>query len=254
MRTAITHKPSPSLKHCELTFLASEPIDFEKAELQHKSYREALSKLGVEVITLDENQDLPDSVFVEDTAVVLDEVASVCSMGALSRDQETLLIKTELSRYRDVRQILPPAKVEGGDVLTIGKKLFVGVSSRTNIEGISALRNIVNPFGYEVIQVNMAGCLHLKTGCTALDDQTVLINPEWVDPSSFGKFKKVEVPDDEPFAANVLRIGNVICIHRGFRQTREVIEKLGYYVEQIDISEFLKAEAGLTCMSLLFER
>jgi dimethylargininase len=252
MMIAVTHKPSPLLNNCELTFLPSQKIDLDKARIQHNNYCRMLSECGAEVITLDGNVSLPDSAFVEDTAIVLDEIAIVTPMGVSSRQEETELIEKELVKFHLVAKIKPPAKIEGGDVLQIGNNLYVGISSRTNVKGIEALNEIVKLFGYKVFVVKFRGSLHLKTACTALDDETVLINPEWIDSETFKHFKVICVPTDEPFAANILRIGETICIHSEFTKTIESIEKVSYNTKQVDISEFLKAEAGLTCLSLVF--
>lgn len=253
MLTAITHKPSPRLNDCELTFLSAQQIDFQKAQTQHKAYCDTLSSLGANVITLDENPDLPDSVFVEDTAIVLDEVAIITSMGVASRRKETKAIEKKLAEFRPLEKIRLPAKIEGGDVLTIGKELFVGNSSRTNLDGINALREIVSPFGYKVFAADVRGSLHLTTACTALDDETVLINPEWIEAEVFKNFRKINLPQNEPFAANILRVGETICIDSKFTKTKKKIKKLRYKTKSINISEFLKAEAGLTCLSLVFK-
>ncbi len=252
MLTAITHTPSPALNQGELTFLPRQPIDFAQALLQHTAYCDLLRRCGVRVITYDKNHVLPDSVFVEDTAFVLDEIGVIMPMGVASRQEETRLIQTELAKFREIKQIKHPARLEGGDILRIGKHLYVGVTSRTNTSGVMALAQMVKPYGYDVMGVNVTGCLHLKTGCTALDDQTILINPAWVDPEPFARFRLMSVPEGEPFAANVLRIGNTICMHSGFAKTREMVEQHGYDVQVTNISEFQKAEAGLTCMSLIF--
>lgn len=252
MLTAITHIPSPSLNQCELTFLSPQPIDIDKAIIQHKSYCDMLRRCGLNVITLDKNSSLPDSVFVEDTALVLDELGLMMSMGIVSRQEEMRVIETELTKFRSIKNIKLPARLEGGDILRIDKSLYVGFTSRTNIKGVRALEESVKQYGYSVIGVNVPGCLHLKTGCTALDDQTILINPEWIDLKPFEDFNRIVVPNGEPFAANILRLGNTVCMHSGFVKTRQMVEQLGYDIEVIDISEFLKAEAGLTCMSLIF--
>ncbi len=254
MLIAITHLPSADLNFCELTYLSPESIDSAKAPKQHQLYRKALTDLGVGVITLNKNLDLPDSVFVEDTAIALDEIAIITSMGAESRRQESKFIETELGKYRRIERIEFPATIEGGDVLRIGTKIFVGISSRTNGQGIAELGRIVNLIGYEVVPVNVSGCLHLKTACTALNDSTVLINSNWIDTGAFQNFKKIEVPAAEPFAGNILRIEDSICIHSGFTRTANLLRDSGFDVHTIDISEFLKAEAGLTCMSLVFEK
>lgn len=252
MLTALTHRPSPALNRCELTFLSAHPIDIDLANHQHTAYGDLLRRCGAEVITLDKNLALPDSVFVEDTALVLDEIAIMTSMGAASRRAETAAIETELARFRPITRLRLPAQIDGGDILRIGHTLYVGQSTRTNAAGMNALAEIVAPYGYEVSGVSVTGCLHLKTGCTALDDRTLLLNPHWIDPAPFAGFELIPVPETEPFAANILRIGPIICMPTDFTQTRTRVEQRGYRLEVVDISEFLKAEAGLTCMSLIF--
>lgn len=252
MLLAMTHLPSPKLQECELTFVQSEPISLEKATLQHAAYCAMLERCGAKVMVLDENLACPDSVFVEDPIIVFDEVAVLTSMGVESRRAESASMERVFSKYRNVERIVLPAQIEGGDVLKVGKKIFVGESPRTNRDGIAALEAIIKPFGYEVISVSVTGCLHLKTGVTALDDQTVLINSNWLDADAFHGFTKVEVPENEPFGANVLKIGEILCMNEAFPESISLVKSLGYKVETVNISEFVKAEAGLTCMSVLF--
>ena len=249
---AITHLPSPNLQNCELTFLESEAINMEKANVQHQNYRAMLERCGAKVTVLDDNIALPDSVFVEDPIIVFDEIAVLTSMGVKSRRAESEAMEKVFAPYRQVKRIDLPAKIEGGDVLKVGKKIFVGESSRTNKEGIQALEAIIKPLGYEVIAVKVTGCLHLKTGVTALDDQTVFINPAWVDAKAFQGFSQIETLSNEPFGANVLKIGDTLCMNEAFPKSITLIKSLGYKVETVNISEFVKAEAGLTCMSVLF--
>jgi len=252
MLTIITHLPSPSLELCELTFLEQETIDIQKAQKEHAAYCLMLEECGAKVITHDENISLPDSVFVEDPIIVFDELAVLTSMGVESRRKESQGLEKAFSKYRDIKRINLPAKIEGGDVLKIGKRIFVGLGARTNQEGIAALREIISPYGYEVIGVEVPGCLHLKTGCTALDENTILINPSWVDNSAFKGFTQINVPTEEPFGANILKINETICMNQAFPETIELVESLGYDVKSTDITEFVKAEAGLTCMSVPF--
>src|SRR5215216_1981155 len=153
MLRAITHKVSPIIDKCELTFIDRSPIDLQLATRQHNDYCAVLEKLGIIVNTLSENESYPDSCFVEDTAIVVDELAIICSMGVSSRRGETMLIERELSEYREIAHISLPATIEGGDVLRIGKKIFIGQSSRTNLEGIKELARILEPYGYRVVHV-----------------------------------------------------------------------------------------------------
>lgn len=248
---ALVHAPSPRLNACELTFLEEQAIDLDRANAQHNAYCAMLEDCGARLIRAQGNEAFADSVFVEDTAVVLDEVVVMTPMGTASRRPETAAIEQALNAFRPVQRITGTGNLEGGDVLRVGRTLFVGQGSRTDNAGLNALEAVVTAFGYNVVPVAVTGCLHLKTGVTALDDETVLINPDWVDAAPFSAFRHVRVQAAEPFSANILRIGDTVCMHAGFTGTRERLETHGYNVVCTDISEFQKAEAGLTCMSIL---
>ncbi len=249
---AITHAVSPNIGQCELTHRRREPIDVDRAQRQHWAYCEALRRHGCRVIELRINETLPDSVFVEDTAVVLDEMAIICRPGAPSRRKETSAVAEVLGRFRSLFHIRPPGTLEGGDVLRIGKTLYVGRSSRTNDSGIRQLESLVEPYGYTVQEVQVRGCLHLKTAVTALDENTVVAYPPWIDMGPFSRFRIVAVSHGEADAANTLRLEDTIIVARGFPETEQKIREAGYRVETVDISELRKAEAGLTCSSLIF--
>lgn len=254
MDIAITREPSPSLARCELTHLARAPIDYAAAVAQHQAYCAALVAAGLNVIRLPADSAYPDCCFVEDTAVVLDEVAVIASLGAASRRGETALIAHTLGRYRPLVHIELPATLEGGDVLQVGRRLFVGRTARTNDAGIAALAAAVGPWGYEVVPVAVAGCLHLKSAVTALDAQTLLANPALFERAAVAGLRIVEVAPEEPGAANVLRVRSSLLAHSGFPRTAERLAAAGYAVTPIDISEFLKAEAALTCKCLLLKQ
>lgn len=252
MLSAITRTPAPSLADCELTFLDRAAIDYDLALEQHQAYCAALRACGVDVLILPAVANLPDSVFVEDTAVVLDECAVLTHLGSQSREPESVLMMPALAPLRQLHQIAAPASLEGGDVLRVGRTLYVGRSSRTNQAGIDALAEVVAPYGYAVVPVEVGGCLHLKTGCTALDDRTLLINPAWVDGAAFAGFEQIAVPADEPWAANVLRLPDTLIVNAANQQTNALLAERGLNLLPVDIGEFGKAEAGLTCMSLIF--
>jgi len=253
MLTAITRAVSPDLADCELTFLARREIDVAKAIEQHRGYEECLARLGVRVTRLPAEPGLPDSVFVEDTAIVLDELAVITRPGATSRQAETESIADALSEFRPLKFIQPPATIEGGDVMRVGRALFVGLSARTNSEGVSQLREIVGPYGYRVETIETTGCLHLKTGCAYLGDQTILANRNWINVQPLAGFDLINAPEDEPWAANTLTIGDTVLTPSGFPRTRALIEERGFKTQAVDISELRKAEAGLTCLSLIFK-
>ena len=249
---ALTHRPSPLLGECQLTFIDRTPIDLERANAQHQAYCASLQAAGVQVQVLETSPDLPDSAFVEDCAVILDELAVLTRPGRPARQPEVERLVPFLAEVRLVLQMQSPATLEGGDVLRRGKILYVGRSTRTNSAGIGALREIVHPHGYRVFPVPVHGSLHLKTACTALDDGTLLANPDWIDLSYLEGLRLLSVPEAEPWAANVLRIGERLWAQSAFPRTLEMLLRAGYAVEALDCSEFLKAEAGLTCLSLVY--
>jgi dimethylargininase len=251
--TAITREPAQSLARCELTYVARGPIDTGRAAAQHREYRRALADCGARVVLLPAADGLPDSVFVEDTAVVLDELAILTSPGVASRRAEVPLIEPEIARHRAVARIKPPATLEGGDVLRVGRRLFVGLSPRTNRAGIETLRALTAPHGYEVVPVELRDCLHLKSACTAADDETILFNPAWVDDETFGQYEAVNVHPAEPWAANTVRVGTSLLVGAAFPRTAEALARRGLNVRPVDVSEFAKAEGGLTCMSLIVD-
>jgi dimethylargininase len=200
-----------------------------------------------------ENDQYPDACFVEDTAVVVDEVAVICSMGVPSRRGEASLIARELAHYRKLEQILAPASIEGGDVLRVGNQIFVGQSRRTNATGIQAFKKILEPFGYRIIPVPTRDGLHFKSGCTALNEETLFVNPDWIDIDPLKDFKLLFTHATEPASANVLKVDQTVCLQADFPRAIDQVSSVLERVEIIDMSELRKAEAGLTCSSIIFE-
>lgn len=249
---AITHAPSPKIEQGQRTHLGRATIDIARARRQHEAYCQMLRDCGAEVQVMDVNREWPDSVFVEDTAIVLDEVAVLASMGAESRRGETAGIERELRNHQKVERIALPATIEGGDVLRMGRSLLVGVSSRTNRAGVNALDDVVRRYGYKVIPVPVHDCLHLKTACTALPDETLLVNPAWLDLAPLREFDRVPVPESEPWAANIALVGATVWVAAEHKRTAEMIRQRGFEVRTVELSEFAKAEGGVTCLSLLF--
>jgi dimethylargininase len=252
MLTAITRAVSSSINDCELSFHARRPIDVAKAIAQHKAYEDCLADLGVQIVSLPAEPELPDAVFVEDPAVVVDEVAVISIMGALSRQPEAHTLADALSRYRPLKFLVEPATLDGGDVMRIGRIVFVGLSQRTNGEALSQLSELLTPYDYQVQPVEVRGCLHLKSACSYIGNDTILINRSLIDPEPFRGFELIDVPDDEPAAANALLVNNVVIIPSSFPKTRALLEQRGVEVRTIDLSELQKAEAGVTCTSLIF--
>ncbi|HEX7419534.1 MAG TPA: arginine deiminase family protein [Thermoanaerobaculia bacterium] len=250
MAIALTRALSPRISECELTYLDREPIDYVRAAAQHEAYERLLEKHGCTLVHVDPAPEHPDGVFVEDAAIVVDEVAVITRPGAESRRGETDSVAKVLARYRPLFQIEAPATIDGGDVLRVGRKLFVGRGQRTNNEGIAQLRNCLAPFGYQVIATAFHGCLHLKSAVTMLDERTLLFNPDWVD--AIDGFEMISVDSAEPFAANVLRRGSVVIAGAEQPRTNRLLEQRGYKVDIVAMSELLRAEAGVTCCSVVF--
>lgn len=253
-RIAITRAVSRAIAACELTHLAREPIDLARARAQHARYEEVLRALGCEVRALPEAPGLPDSVFVEDAAVVLDEIAVITRPGAVSRRAETVTVAEALAPLRTLARITAPATLDGGDVLRVGRTLHVGRSGRSNAEGIAQLAACVAPFGYRVAPLALDGCLHLKSAVTAVGPHTLLVQPRWLpEPALDPALERIEVDPDEPFAANALMVGTVVVVAEAHPRTRRRLERRGFEVRAVDVSELAKAEGALTCCSLLIE-
>lgn len=242
------------MDQCQLTYVERASINYPRAGRQHEEYCRMLQRLGTEVRVLDVNCALPDCCFIEDTAIVLDEVAVLASMGTESRRAEPDGIEPELRKYRAVQRIEPPATIEGGDVLQVGQTLLIGLSCRTNHAGVNALETIVRPYGYTVKPVPVRDCLHLKTACTALPDHRLLVNPAWLELAALRDFEWVQVPDSEPLAADVALVDSTVCVATAHPATAQMIRDFGFVVETIDLSEFAKAEGGVTCLSILMRR
>jgi dimethylargininase len=253
MLIAITRAVSPAIVRCELSFLDRKPIDLARAQEQHHAYEMLLEKLGARVISLPAEPDLPDSMFVEDPAIVLDELAMILPLGTETRRREAASLAQALSRFRKLEYVGLPGTLEGGDVLRIGRKLFAGLTKRSNAEGIRQLAAILAPYSYEVIAVPVNGCLHLKSAVTYLGRNTLLANRSWFDTTPLAGHDWIDVDPSEPHAANALALGGTIIFPASFPRTRARIEARGFPVTPLDISELQKAESGLTCSSLLFD-
>ncbi|MDP9338408.1 MAG: arginine deiminase family protein [Acidobacteriota bacterium] len=239
--------------NCELTFVHRAPIDLAKAVEQHHAYERLLERFGARLQSLPPENALPDSMFVEDPAIVLDELAVIFPLGTESRRAEAVSLALAIAAYRPLKHVKLPGTVEGGDVLRVGRQLFVGLSKRTNEEGIRQLRMIVEPFHYSVTGVPVTGCLHLKSAVTFLGRNTLLANRDWIDASLMAGFEWIDVAPEEPHAANALAFGSTAILPASFPLTRARIEDRGFEVMPLDISELQKAESGLTCSSLLFD-
>ena len=251
MWTAITREISPALADCQLSFVERDAIDISRAREQHAAYRAALETLGCEVLELPAEPAYPDSVFVEDVALAFDEVAIATRPGAESRRDEGAAVLQLLGSVRTVLRIEGPGTLDGGDVLRIGKRVFVGASARSNEAGHLQLRELLAPHGYTVVSVAMRDCLHLKSAVTQAGESVVLINPEWVDVAPFTGYACIEVDPAEAHAANALRVGDALLYPDCFPRTLERLRAAGIAVTTVDVSELQKAEGAVTCCSIL---
>ena len=252
MLMAVTRQVSRSIGDCELTFLSRTPIDVERARRQHEQYEAALKRLGLAVLSLPEAPDLPDSVFVEDTALVLDECAILMRCAAPSRAPEIQLMSSVLASHRPIFHLEPPAHMDGGDILRIGRRVFVGLSLRSDPAGIEQLGSLLEPYGYEVRAVPVTQCLHLKSAVTQVDDSTLLINPRWVATDAFGDVKTIETDASEPYAANALLVAGSVVYSTEFPKTGARLAAAGIQTVPVEVDELAKAEGAVTCCSLIF--
>ena len=252
MLIAVTRAVSPTLADCELTHLPRDPIDVAKAVAEHACYEEALRSLGATIVRASEEPTLPDAVFVEDTALALDEVAVLTRPGAASRRAEVESMAQVLSAYKPLVRIQPPGTLDGGDVLRVGRRLYVGLASRTNRAGIAQLETLLGQWGYEVIPVPVSGCLHLKSAVTQVADDLLLINDRWVRPQCFGAMEMVTVAPSEPAGANALRIASAAIYPEHYPDTADLLDRAGVRVVPVPCGELAKAEGGVTCCSVLF--
>lgn len=252
MLIAITRKVSPAIARCELTHLERQPINLQTAISQHVQYEQALQSLGVEVISLPAEPDLPDSVFVEDAALVLDELALLTRPGADSRKPEVESVSRALSPYRELITIQSPGSLDGGDILQIDKMIYAGISTRSNNSAIQQMQTCLKPFGYRVKGIKVTGCLHLKSAVTQVAEDTLLINPAWIDKAEFDGYKLIEVHPSEIYGANAVQVGQALLYQPGFPGTGQRLEAAGLQLKLVDASELGKAEGALTCCSLIF--
>jgi len=251
---ALVREVSPAIASCELTHLDRSPIDPARAVSQHAEYVSVLAEAGCTVKWLEAAPYLPDSVFVEDTAIVLEELAVITRPGAESRRPETGAVAAALRSFRSLHHIVAPGTLDGGDVLRAGRTLYVGETPRTNAAGIEQLRRIVAVAGYEVRAVPVHGCLHLKSAVSALDAGTLLINRAWTEPSAFDGFRLIDVDPGEPFGGNALRVNESIIHPVEFPATGHRLRQAGFSVRPVPASELAKAEGGVTCCSLIFDQ
>jgi dimethylargininase len=248
---ALVRPPSPSLQQGERSYIGRDPINFSLAEQQHANYVAALREAGAEIVEVAAAPELPDAVFIEDTALVLDTIAVIARPGAESRRAETPAVAEVLERYRPLEYAQAPATFDGGDILTIGRTVYIGRGGRTNAAGIEFLADLLREHDYQVVPVQHSGCLHLKSAVNFLGDDSVVINPEWVPREVFARFAQVDVDPDEPMGASALAVGRELLLSSDYPRTVQRIKARGFKPRVLDFSEFHLAEGGLTCPSII---
>ena len=248
---AFTRPVPPSIVDCELTHVERQPIDVGAAIRQHREYERVLRSLGCDVRQLPALPDHPDSVFIEDTAVVVDECAVITRPGADSRRGEVDGVAEALQSLCRLFHIQAPGTLDGGDVLRVGRRIYVGASTRSNEDGARQLADALAPLGYNVKRVPLRDCLHLKTAVSALPDGSVLLDTRCVDAEQFDGAPGIDVHPDEAGGANVLAVGGAVMVPASAPRTREILDAAGFRTIAVDASELAKAEGGLTCCSLL---
>lgn len=253
MKQALTRAVSRSIGGCQLTHLPRTEIDVERARRQHAGYEAALERLGYRVLRLPEEPELPDAVFVEDVALVLDELAIVTRPGAEARRPEAASVARALAEWLPVQTMAGPGTIDGGDLLRIDRTIYAGRSSRSDEAGLEELARHLAPAGYRVVPVEVRGCLHLKSAVTRVGPRELLVQPEWVDPALFEGMRAIEVAPDEPQAANALWSGEAAIHPAAHVATRARLEERGISVLPVEISEIALAEGAVTCCSLLVQ-
>lgn len=244
---AITREVPDSFANALCATAPELPIDIVTARAQHAVYRSTLTSLGVAVKTLPAEHALPDSCFVEDTAVVVDGVALITRPGAPSRQPEPVRVAEALKLERIYMQ--EPATLDGGDVMRVGSRLYVGKSARTNAAGIEELRRVFT----DVVVIDMPpNTLHLKCVCAPLGNDRITLADDTIPSSAFGSVDIVRVPAEEAYAANVLAIGASVLVPAGYPRTRDALAAVGFSPIELHTTEFRKADGALTCLSILY--
>jgi dimethylargininase len=252
-RYAVVREVPLTLNKCVRTYSPRNTVNLDLAQKQHEAYCRKLEGRNLKLIRMPADNNFPDCVFVEDPAVVYEGTAIICNMGAKSRVGEVEEVRRVLSPiFKKVVNIRPPATIEGGDVLRVKDHLFVGVTSRTNVDGANQLREALRKEDCEIAAVEVENILHFKSACSYLGDDCIVVNPGYFDLGVLSSFKLISLPKLEAYAANCLAVNGTVFISKGYPATKKLIEKEGFDTEELDLSEFKKCEGSLTCLSIVF--
>ncbi len=253
---AITRTPCRALIDGITTAMFGEGTpDYDLAIKQHDKYVETLKSLGLEVLALEADERYPDSCFVEDPAVVMEECAIITNPATSSRNGEKFEIVGAIKKFYSDEQIFyieAPGTMEGGDVMLVDNHFYVGQSDRTNAEGFRQFQKIVSQFGYESTAVPVTEGLHLKDFVIYLENGNMLVSQHMNNEPAFAEYTKFVIESEELYAINSMNINGTVLVPEGFPKTLKIIEALGYPTILINNSEFAKIDGSLTCLSLRF--
>ena len=249
---ALVREVPDTYHNCVSDSPGANSIDVDLARRQHQLYCKALEDQGLQLIKINPDNGLPDCCFVEDTAIIAGGTAIITRMDTPSRAPETAATQMVLEKYKIIKEIKIPATLDGGDVMKIDKKIYIGLSTRTNQEAVEQVQALVKGEGYQAIPVKINDILHLKSACTYIGHNFIILSPGHFDQSVFSQYKIITVPPEEAYAANCLAVNGRVLIARGFPRTREMIEKSGFETIELDMTEFKKGNGSLTCLSVLF--
>ncbi|HYL99538.1 MAG TPA: arginine deiminase-related protein [Blastocatellia bacterium] len=250
---ALVRGISDSYTHATVQAPPPRPIDLQLARSQHHRYIEVLQALGLDVIHIPQDPDLPDCCFIEDCALLHEGLALITNPGAPSRGRETNAVRSYLGKVaHKVEFMVPPATLDGGDCLRIENRIYVGLSSRSNAEGAARVRETFAPAGLDVIEVPVRGALHLKSVCSYLGNGFLVLAGDTISPSVFGDVEILPVSREEAYAANCLAINGTVICSAGYPVTQSKIKAAGFDVVPLDMSEIKKGDGSLTCLSILF--
>jgi dimethylargininase len=226
-------------------------IDVALAQRQHAAYCDALQAAGLDLIELPPDEEHPDACFVQDTAVVFGDLAVISRFGVKSRQGEEDAVRRVLRGRKRLEEIRPPALLEGGDVLVVGLRVFVGLSARTNRAGFAQLRDLLEPEGAHIEAVAVPDSLHLMSDCSYLGQNVLLATGPLANLPAFAGLDLIRVPPEEGYAANALSVGEQVFLPAGYPSTTAQVRERGFQVLPVPLSEFGKADGGVTCLSLL---
>lgn len=249
--TVFVRAPSKSYEKCVSSNPEKDSINVSLAREQHREYCSVLKEAEIEVIQLPTLEEYPDSVFMQDPALLGSRVCVIGRFGEARRRGEERALKADLENYArrvgNPVQVREPATLEGGDILVTDHGLFVGQSQRTNLPGITQLADFLGSVNVRPIGTNL---FHLLCGCAYLNQRTMLIVPDLIDPQSFPEFKFISIPKEESYAADALYLGDrKVLIPLGFNGTVTKLTEAGYNPVEVDVSEFWKGDGGVTCLS-----